>query len=259
MTTPLGSFVWYEYMSPDRAAAAKFYGDVVGWKTDDARMVDFPYTLLSAGEDMVGGILPMPEAVRAAGGRPFWIGYIAAPDVDDYAARAVAAGGAVHHAPADIPGVGRFAVVADPHGAGFRALQGRAAGGPASTACASDALGNIGWRELRAGDLGSAFAFYSRLFGWRKTQAMDMGPMGTYQVFEIEGGQGGGMMTKPPETPAPTWLFYFNVEAIDAAADRIRAAGGEVVVGPHEVPGGGWVVRGRDPQGAVFALLASKR
>ncbi len=258
MTTPLGSFVWYEYMSRDPVAAAKFYGDVVGWKTSDAGMVDFPYTLVSAGEDMVGGIMAMPEPVRATGAQPAWIGYIHVPDVDAYAAKVTAAGGAIHRAPADIPRVGRFAVVADPHGAPFILFKGQPPEDPRPP-LARDAMGNVGWRELRAGNLDSAFAFYSGLFGWRKTQAMDMGPMGTYQIFEVEGGQSGGMMTKPAETPAPYWLFYFNVEAIDAAADRIRAGGGQIDVGPHEVPGGGWVVRGRDPQGSIFALLANKR
>lgn len=258
MTTPPGSFVWYEYMAMDPQAAAKFYANVVGWRTSDASMVDFPYTLLAAGEDMVGGVLPMPEPARQMGARPGWLGYIGVPDVDAYAAKLAASGGAVHRAPSDIAGVGRFAVVADPHGAGFVLFKGVPPDDPRPP-MARDAAGNVGWRELRAGDLDRAFAFYSGLFGWKKTQSMDMGAMGTYQVFAIEGGQGGGMMTKPPETPAPYWLFYFNVEAIDAAAERIRSDGGEIVIPPHEVPGGGWVVRARDPEGAVFALLASKR
>jgi len=67
------------------------------------------------------------------------------------------------------------------------------------------------------------------------------------------------MMAKTAETPAPYWLYYFNVDAIDAAAERIKSAGGRLVTGPREVPGGGWVVRATDPQGAAFALLAPRR
>ena len=258
MTIQSGSFVWQEYMAEDSAAATKFYAEVVGWTAKDAGMDDFPYTLLSIGDDMVGGLMALPEAARQMGARPSWIAYIGVPDVDAYAAKVAAAGGAVYRAPSDIPDVGRFAVVADPHGAVFALFKGQ----PPEDPCpplARDAVGNVGWRELRAGDLGSAFTFYSDLFGWKKTQAMDMGPMGIYQVFAIEGGQGGGMMTKPADTPAPYWLLYFNVEAIDAAAARVRSGGGEVLVEPHEVPGGGWVIRARDPQGGAFALLASKR
>jgi hypothetical protein len=31
-----------------------------------------------------------------------------------------------------------------------------------------------------------------------------------------------------------------------------------VLHGPTDVPGGGWILLGRDPQGAMFALLGSR-
>jgi hypothetical protein len=55
------------------------------------------------------------------------------------------------------------------------------------------------------------------------------------------------------------WVYYFNVDGIDAAAERIAQAGGKVMMGPHQVPTGQWIVQGSDPQGAKFALLAPKR
>ncbi len=258
MPTPLGSFVWYEYMASDAKAAADFYAGVVGWSAEDAGMADFPYTLLSFGPNVVAGLMTLPEEARAMGARPGWLGYVGAPDVDAYAAKLAAAGGRIYRAAADIPSVGRFALVGDPDGAAFAIFKGEPAEDP-HPPMAPNALGNVGWRELRAGDLAGDFAFYSGLFGWKKTRATDMGAMGTYQVFEIAGGQGGGMMTKMAETPAPYWLFYFNVDAVDAAAERVKTAGGRIVAGPREVPGGGWVVHGLDPQGATFALLAAKR
>src|SRR5574337_1130827 len=67
------------------------------------------------------------------------------------------------------------------------------------------------------------------------------------------------IMTKTPDTPMPAWLYYFNVEAIDAAAGRVKSAGGRIVVEPMEVPGGQWILQGFDPQGAWFGLVAPKR
>jgi predicted enzyme related to lactoylglutathione lyase len=87
---------------------------------------------------------------------------------------------------------------------------------------------------------------------------MDMGAMGTYQLI-ADGDDQFGAMFNSPHIPQPAWLFYFNVPAIDAAADRIKAAGGQVIMGPHEVPGGQWIVNGVDPQGAMFALVAPGR
>jgi predicted enzyme related to lactoylglutathione lyase len=83
--------------------------------------------------------------------------------------------------------------------------------------------------------------------------------MGTYQVFATGAGPVGGMMTKTADLPAPTWMYYFNVAAMDAAVDRVKAGGGQILMGPHQVPGDQWIVQGLDPQGAMFALLSSVR
>jgi predicted enzyme related to lactoylglutathione lyase len=261
MATPQGAFVWYELMTSDPDAAAAFYTQVVGWTAADSGMPGMKYILVNAGPAQVGGIMTIPDGAKAMGAGPAWDGYIAVADVDAAAARAVAAGAKVYKAPEDIPGVGRFAVMGDPHGASFMLFRG--APGDEPPAAAPGAIGHVGWHELQAGDGVAAFDFYAGQFGWEKHEAMDMGPAGVYQMFGVAGSENnvsmGGMMTKMPETPRPHWLYYFNVEAIDAAVARIDAAGGKVVNGPMEVPGGSWIVNAVDPQGAMFALVAPKR
>jgi predicted enzyme related to lactoylglutathione lyase len=257
MSDTHGKFVWYDLMTSDTKAAQSFYRSVIGWDAKDSGMTDRSYTILSMGPTMVGGLMPVPEDARNAGVRPAWMGYIGVDDVDACAKRVKAAGGAIHRGPEDIPGVGRFAVAGDPHGAGFMLFTGTSDEAPTPAPAATP--GHIGWRELNAGDLEGAFAFYSGLFGWTKADAMDMGAMGVYQVFAIGGVPSGGMMTKTPQMPAPFWLYYFNVEAVDAAMARVKNAGGQVLNGPLEVPGGSWIVQCLDPQGAMFAMVASKR
>jgi uncharacterized protein len=257
MNTKPCPFVWYDVMTNDTGAAQKFYSSVVGWSIKDSGMPDRKYLLLSVGATMVGELMPIPETARNAGARPGWMGYIGVDDVDAYAARVTQAGGAIHRGPEDIPGVGRFAVASDPQGAGFILFRGSSDQVPAPAP--PDAPGYIGWRELHAGDGPSAFTFYSGLFGWTKTEAMDMGPMGVYQLFATGDQAVGGMMTKMPEAPVPFWLYYFNVEGIDAAIVRVKDKGGQVINGPMEVPGGSWIVQCLDPQGAMFALVAPKR
>ena len=115
--------------------------------------------------------------------------------------------------------------------------------------------GRVGWHELLADDWEKALAFYGELFDWRKANA-DAGPMGTYQLFSIGGQTIGGMFTKPPIVPVPFWLYYFNVPDIDAAAEHVKAGGGQIIEGPAAVPGS-WILRCTDPQGAMFALMGS--
>ena len=86
-----------------------------------------------------------------------------------------------------------------------------------------------------------------------------MGPMASTRCLATGGETIGGMMTKPPAVPAPCWLYYFNVDAIDAAASRLQAGGGAILNGPMEVPGGHWIVQCRDPQSAAFCLVAPRR
>jgi predicted enzyme related to lactoylglutathione lyase len=253
-----GRFVWYELMTSDPKAAEKFYSDVVGWKARDAGMPAMTYTLMSAGAADIAGVMAIPDEAKKMGARPGWIGYVGVADVDKAAERLQKAGGNVHRAPDDIPGVGRFAVVADPGGAAFALFKGSSPP-PTGSGPAAGAIGTVGWHELMAADWQTAWTFYSQLFGWDKGEAMDMGPAGKYQLFNIGEEMIGGMMTKPAEVPQPFWAYYFTVEALDAAQKRAEKGGGKVVMGPMEVPGGSWVLAGIDPQGAHFALLARKR
>jgi predicted enzyme related to lactoylglutathione lyase len=255
MSDSPNNFVWHELMTTDREAAAAFYRDVVGWRTQDSGLPGLHYTILSVGETGVGGIMTLPA--ESAGAQPGWIGYVGVADVDSYAKRVEAAGGTIHKPPADIPGVGRFAVVADPQGTSFVLFKGASQQPPERPT--PDVLGMPSWNELHAGEWQSAFAFYADLFGWTKADTFDMGPAGTYQLFAAGGAPIGGMMTKFEGVPAPSWLHYFTVDAIDAAATRARDKGGQVLQGPHEVPGGSWIIQCRDPQGAMFALVASRR
>jgi predicted enzyme related to lactoylglutathione lyase len=254
-------FFWYELMTSDQEAAADYYAKVVGWTASDMPMPgggDRRYVILNVGTRGVGGIMRISNEMRAGGARPGWVGYIHVADVDAKAKEIEAAGGKVLMGPDDIPEVGRIAMVADPGGALFYLMMPfpREEMPPLEPGTP----GLIGWHELYSslGDKG-AFDFYSSQFGWETMHEMDMGPMGTYRIFGADGVQMGGMMNKPDNIPASAWGFYVNVDGIDSAAARVKDHGGEVLMGPHDVPGGSWIVRCRDPQGANFALVSTKR
>jgi len=253
-----GKYVWIELMTSDPNAAEAFYSKVVGWGAKDSGQPGMKYTLLTMGPAMMGGLMEVPEDAKKMGARPMWLGYIDVDDCDQYAEKIKAAGGRVYREPSDVPGMLRFAVVADPYGATFIIMT-PFGGPPEGGVPEPNSPGTVGWRELHAGDLNGAWTFYSSLFGWQKGDAMDMGAMGAYQLFKIDENQSGGMMTKSPQTPAPFWLYYFNLPKLDPAIEAIKANGGKIVNGPMEVPGGQWIVQANDPQGAMFALVAPVR
>ncbi|GLR51417.1 VOC family protein [Shinella yambaruensis] len=252
-----GMFCWYELMTPDVPAAERFYASVVGWSMRDSGMKGMDYILAYAGESQVAGLMTLPA--EAEGMPPMWMGYIFTDRIEETLRDIEANGGKICRQPQDIPGIGRFAVASDPHGAVF-SLFSTEDEGPDRPAMMTP--GHIGWNELMAGDLDSAWDFYARTFGWTKDTAVDMSDagLGTYQTFAVRGGDAiGGMMTNPPGSPMPFWGYYFVVEGLDAAGKRVTDGGGQIVMGPMEVPGGAWILNCVDPQGAFFSLVAMAR
>ena len=249
MTSAHGKFVWYELATRDMRAAKAFYAQILGWAAREVPQVGRPYCLLSLGDAPVAGLMPLPEE---AGASPHWLGYIGVDDLVAAVATTRRLGGAVHVPPTEIPGTSRFSIVADPQGATLGLIE-RLAPSQEPPSGRNDP-GRVGWRELLAADLEMAFAFYSALLGWRKSDRQE-GFMGVYQNFAVGAQTIGGMFLKPPTLPHPFWLYYFNVIDIEAAAHRVEAAGGVIHYGPIEAPGGACVAHCGDSQGATFALL----
>jgi uncharacterized protein len=257
MRNPHGTPIWYELLTKDPLAARRFYESVVGWQIEEqpAPTTVMDYRMVNAAGGPVAGVFRLTDEMCQQGAAPCWLMYIGVDDVDACAAAVVAAGGSVQLPAFDIEGVGRMALLADPQGAAFYVMRGSSQDG--SDACNPDRAGHGAWHELHTTEAVRAGEFYTKQLGWRMTQAMDMGPAGTYQLFAVNGRDAGGIMTNVG-LPNPAWLLYFRVDGIEQAAARITAAGGKVVHGPTEVPGGSWIVNGLDPEGAMFALTGTR-
>lgn len=255
-------WIWYELMTTDPEAAAKFYGGVVGWKIAPyPGQPDGPQYLVGhVGDRGVVGMMQMPPTVPA-GMPPNWTGYVHTDNVDSTAKELTEAGGSVKFGPMDLPGVGRLAAVADPEGGVFNLMQPAPTDAPPRPETWTP--GSVSWCELHSNDEKN-LDFYLKLFGWRKSDAMDMGEYGTYQMFSTnDSPMNGGSLRKikgrPGESMATQWLYYFSVDGLDAAVERVKQGGGNIFMGPHEVPGGTWIALGNDPQGAMFALHSQAR
>jgi predicted enzyme related to lactoylglutathione lyase len=253
MSDSQGNFVWYELATSDVDGAKKFYKDVIGWGAQAFPGGELSYSLWMVGETAIGGVLGLTDDARKRGVSPHWMAYVMADDVDALTKKAESLGAKTVVPPDDIPTVGRFSVIADPHGAVI-ALFKPLPSGSDMTRPAEPPPGFVSWHELMAGDLETDFRFYAQLFGWQKTDAIES-PMGTYQMYGKGGRTLGGMATKPKDYPRPPhWLYYVKVNDLDGALARVKKDGGTVMHGPMEVPGGDRVAQCLDPQGAAFAL-----
>lgn len=258
-----GEFVWYELITPDPDGAKRFYDAVVGWDIEPQPAGEMDCRMIRRSDGgNAGGVLRLSEDMARNGGKPVWLGYLTVADVDSTIAAMTAEGGQVHMPATDIPGVGRIAMVSDPFGAPFYLIR------PTPPADQPDATSDVfsvdrpqhvRWNELTSTDPSGAADFYGRHFGWRQEGSMPMGEAGDY-LFVQHGGVGiGAIMPPMPAEARPQWTFYVGVDDIDRAAEAVTSGGGQVLMGPHEIPGGEYSLTGVDPQGAFFGLVGPRK
>ena len=119
-----GALSWNELQTRDVAGAKAFYVAVFGWGIEDQDMGGMTYTLFQVADRPVAGAMTTPAAVPAEV-PAFWLAYFGVEDCDATVARVQELGGSmlspqIH----EMEGVGRFAIVADPHGATFGVIAG---------------------------------------------------------------------------------------------------------------------------------------
>jgi uncharacterized protein len=255
-----GDFIWYELMTTDPDAATGFYGSILGWSVAPSEQPDMDYRVFSAGSEQVGGFMALTPEMTAGGSQPCWAGYIAVDDTDAAADAIKAAGGSVLMGPNDIPGIGRFAFVADPQGVMFYVMSDTSGEQSHAFATTEPKVGHCAWNELSSTDPEASKAFYGKLFGWVKDGEMDMGPLGKYEFLKDAGGRFalGAVMPKMAEMPVSAWSFYFRVPDIDVAVEAVKAGGGTLLMEPMEIPGGDYSCNALDPQGAAFGLVGAR-
>ncbi len=243
-----GRFVWYELLTTDSKAARGFYTQVMNWKAEEFRGGEEPYYLWKAGDAAIGGVMEKKDMPS------LWWAHVGVDDVDAVAARAETLGGRILVPGTEVPDVGRFALLTDPQGATIAIFKSKGD----MPAPDQRKPGQVGWHELHTTDYEGAMRSYSELFGWKEAQTMDMGPAGKYVIFRHPGDKEdawlGGMFNSP--NVAPLWLYYVNLESMDAGVKRITGHGGTILNGPMDVPGGR-AAQCRDPLGTMFAIFAA--
>lgn len=243
-----GSVMWVDLMTTDVEAARKFYGEVLGWSCVIGPPETGHYTICKLGEDSVAGMGQMPPNAPYP---PSWTVYFATDDADASAAKIKELGGQVMMGPMDVMEEGRMVIAMDPSGAAFGLWQPRRHTGAQRV----DEPGAMCWREVNVRDAKVACAFYSALFG---LEARALGAPGVnYHTLHLGDKTVGGILEMndkwPAEIPAH-WMNYFDVDDVEAALQRVTAAGGKVCVPPFDTPYGRMSVI-NDPAGAAVTLI----
>jgi predicted enzyme related to lactoylglutathione lyase len=118
-----GALNWNELQTRDVEGAKAFLSSVFGWQPDDQGLGGMTYTVFNLGDKPIAGAMPTPSQVPDEV-PAFWLAYFSVADCDESVAKVQELGGSVLGSAHDLPGVGRFAVVADPYGATFGVIAG---------------------------------------------------------------------------------------------------------------------------------------
>jgi predicted enzyme related to lactoylglutathione lyase len=119
-------------------------------------------------------------------------------------------------------------------------------------------VGKVIFVELVTPNLAAAKQFYAGLFGWTFHDIQDGGTK--YAEAFLDGRPVAGLIHK--DVPAgqhrqPAWLSFIAVRDVDAVKKIALQHGAKVLFEPHNIPDRGREAVFADPQGAVFAVLAS--
>ncbi len=242
-----GKFVWFEHVSSDARRAQAFYAEVLGWKVQS-----FPtggedsYDMIFVDDTMIGGYVKAKDERKAG----YWISCVSVEDVDLAAKTAAAEGGRVIEAPADFPGAGRIARIADPQGSEIYLF--RKEGGDPPDGESLDR--RPFWNELNTPDPVAALRFYEKVVGFSH-RALDMGSGNTYYILSLGGVDRGGASGKISPGEVPHWLLYIEVQDPDVVIERARVHGGSVSMDATDIPGVGRFGVIVDPTGASLAVM----
>jgi predicted enzyme related to lactoylglutathione lyase len=114
--------------------------------------------------------------------------------------------------------------------------------------------GTPSWNDLLTSDREAAVRFYGAVLGWE----FQVGPpeSGYYTMCEVRGLPVAGIGQQPPDDPGSpvAWTTYLAVDDVDATLDRVKSAGGSVLMDPLDVFTEGRMAIAADPAGAAFGM-----
>ena len=247
----VGKIIWTDLVTPDLAAAERFYGGLLGWTFQSVHTDEPQYAVALDDGRPVGGLfqkaIPAGEHRQSA-----WLTFIAVHDVDSAKKAALALGAKVLSDSKGYPQRGTQAIFSDPEGAVFAVLA-SSSGDPGDFLAAP---GEWIWSSLLAKDAGAEVAFYQKVFGYDAFgMASDDGR--EHVILSSDDYARASVNAFPAGTARrhPHWMNFVRVDSTAATVAKTAALGGRVLVAPHVDRNGDMMAVIADPAGAPLGLM----
>jgi len=110
------------------------------------------------------------------------------------------------------------------------------------------------WVDYGSADLDASIGFYGDLFGWDVPERPDSAEMGGYRRALKDGADIAGLYPQM-EGGMNVWVTHIASDDVEATADKVKEAGGQVIAEPMELPHGiGKLAVFLDSTGAAFGV-----
>jgi uncharacterized protein len=247
----VGKVVWADLVTPNLAAAEKFYGGLFGWTFQNIRAGDSEYVVAVTDGRPVAGLVEKPISVSDRR-QSAWLTFIAVRDVDSAKRTALANKAKLIADSVTYNMRGRQAILADPEGAIFAILASSSGDSPDYLAGPGEWI----WSSLHAKDPEHEAAFYQTLFGYDVYDAESTDSM-EHLILSSDDYARASANSFPDtqDRRHAHWLNFIRVNDASAAAAKAVSLGGRVLVEPHLDRHGGRVAVVADPAGAPVGLM----
>jgi len=244
-----GKVIWADLVTPDLAAAERFYSGLFGWTFNTIRAGNADYAVAMLNGRPVAGLFQ--RAIPAGEHRqPSWLTFIAVRDVEAARRAALASGGKNVSPPKTYPGRGGQAVFTDPEGAVFAALASTSGDSPDYLAAPGEWI----WSSLLTSDPARSAAFYKAVFGYELFD-VPSDDDAQHVILATDDYARAGIHTLPPGHRHAHWLNFIRVADATQASAQATALGGRILVEPYVDRHGGKVAVIADPLGAPIGVM----
>jgi uncharacterized protein len=245
-----GKLIWAELVTPDLAAAERFYGGIFGWTFHDVRTGETTYTIAKLGNAPIAGLVqrsPPPDRQQQAA----WLPFLSVSNVQEAGQRILDHGGRELKAPRAYRLRGKQAIYADPQGAVFAVLNSHSGDPPDVLAAPGEWI----WGALMTRDPDAGAAFYQNVFGY-EVFGLPSDARGEHLLLASQNYARASVNPLPERNDVqPHWIGFLRVLDVPGAAEAAKTLGGRVLVEPHNDRHGGTVALLADPSGAAIGVM----
>lgn len=236
-----GKIIWRDLVTNQPEVSQKFYENVFDWKFEP---VNKDYSLISYQGNYISGMATVP----ANSSTNYWLPVMSSDNVETSLSQAESAGGKVLIGKTELKGRGDIAVIQDPQGAVFSVLD-TVNGDPSIP---SRDAGNWIWQEVWTADVANSQAFYQKMGNFQSSEKKLADH--SYNYLTVNGKPAFGLVKKPNDDVATTWVNYVRVDDVTATLDKVTQNGGTILMAPNAMVRNSTVAVIRDPAGAGFVI-----